>query len=596
MKQSTLFTLGMAVATSTLPLLAELAPPQNELSIFPAAAEAKIIVKGEQGAVAAEKDGILSLTRPEVNSQPGLRWHFEFKSGLDLDNYPQAAPLKIRLRGGEPGKEYQLTSTWYLVDPRGAMGQMVKFKGGPEWQELTFPVLRRPSGNKTRLLVFGLNDIVDIDIAEVKLGESRDISVELAGAPDKSAEALLLRGRASEKDTQVTLHVKDAKGKTTSRNVPVKDGRFEYLWENPPLTIHKYNTIHASGNHSGKAIPLPVFGYRPNYDFAWLKVDGPRIVTADGSEFLPAGIGYARDVIISNQDDAVMEFAKERALNTIRLPFYTRFFNNNLDEPIDLDAHMKDFIDPVIQAAKRHDMYVILDDHGYFSEKIDEAKARQQQNVSRWNEDGVNEWVNRWRRVAERYKDEPHVLGYELMNEPHDIRPELAREWYTRAIKAIREVDTKHIILVGSSDWSHSRSLEKTWGPTASTADAPYNNLVFAFHDYPLDNHPWIVKKHIVNFRDTHQVPVMCTEFGATHWDKGETVCREFEAGLLMLCAQERVGWMVWALGQLHDQPRAPYNEVDKAGFGPPRSMDSCAYSDLWIPAARITASPFPQP
>lgn len=38
---------------------------------------------------------------------------------------------------------------------------------------------------------------------------------------------------------------------------------------------------------------------------------------------------------------------------------------------------MKDFIDPVVQAAKRHEMYVILDDHGYFSEKIDEAKPQQ---------------------------------------------------------------------------------------------------------------------------------------------------------------------------------------------------------------------------
>ena len=323
---------------------------------------------------------------------------------------------------------------------------------------------------------------------------------------------------------------------------------------------------------------------------------GPQIVTADGREFLPAGIGYCRDVIISNQDDAVMEYAKARGLNTIRLPFYTRYFNNNVNEPINLDAHIRDFIDPVVQAAKRHDMYVILDDHGYFSEKIDEAKARSKQAVSLWDEAGVTEWTNRWRKVAERYKNEPHVLGYELMNEPHDIRPELAREWYMRAIREIRKVDTRHIILVGSADWSHSRSLEQTWGPVASTADAPYNNLVFAFHDYPLDNHPWIVQKHIVKFRDTHQVPVMCTEFGATHWDKGETVCREFQAGMLTLCARERVGWMIWALGKLTDQPRNPYNEVDKVGFGPPRSMDSCAYSDQWIPAARITASPFPQP
>ncbi|MPN51289.1 hypothetical protein SDC9_198932 [bioreactor metagenome] len=130
----------------------------------------------------------------------------------------------------------------------------------------------------------------------------------------------------------------------------------------------------------------------------------------------------------------------------------------------------------------------------------------------------------------------------------------------------------------------------------AETADASYNNLVFAFHDYPEDNHPWIVKEHIVKFRDAHQVPVMCTEFGATHWNKSETVCREFQAGMLTLCAETGSGWMIWALGKLSDHPRNSFNEVDKTGFGPPRVADSCAYSDLWVPAAKVTASKFPEP
>lgn len=598
MIQKKLLSLGMAAFVSATPLFAGMASPERELSIFPAkpGSEPEITCQGEQKAVASIRDGILTIRRTEFTQQPGIRWNFQFKPQLDLAEFPEAAPLKIRLRGGESGQEYQLESHWYLTDPRGSMGRMVTFKGGPEWQTLEFPVPRRPSGSKARMLAFRLNRIADFDVAEVRLGEARKLSVEFANEPEKAATELRLQGRVSGGDSEVTIKLRDASGKKTARKVPVKDGRFEYAWKNPPLSIQKYNFVTVSGAKSGESLPLAVFGYRPDCDFAWLKVKGPQIVTADGKEFLPAGIGYCRDVIISNQDDAVMEYAKARGLNTIRLPFYTRYFNNNVNEPIDLDAHIRDFIDPVVQAAKRHDMYVILDDHGYFSEKIDEAKARSKQAVSLWDEAGVTEWTNRWRKVAERYKNEPHVLGYELMNEPHDIRPELAREWYMRAIREIRKVDTRHIILVGSADWSHSRSLEQTWGPVASTADAPYNNLVFAFHDYPLDNHPWIVQKHIVKFRDTHQVPVMCTEFGATHWDKGETVCREFQAGMLTLCARERVGWMIWALGKLTDQPRNPYNEVDKVGFGPPRSMDSCAYSDQWIPAARITASPFPQP
>jgi hypothetical protein len=333
----------------------------------------------------------------------------------------------------------------------------------------------------------------------------------------------------------------------------------------------------------------------------WLRVEGRHIVTSPLSEggerpFIPVGIGYARDVIIKAQDDEVMKFCKERGLNTIRLAFYTLFFNSRKDRPIDIGEHIENHIEPVVAAARRHGMYVILDAHEYLSEEIDEATAREKQKSNLWDDATVQRWIDAWVAVAKRYRDDPWVLGYELMNEPHDLAPEDAREKYTRCLKAIREVDRRHIILVGNHDWSHARAIEPTWGPVASTVDAPYNNVVFAFHDYPEDNHPWIVQKHITAFRDRHNVPVMCTEFGATHWNKGETVCREFLAGMHTLFAKEDVGWMIWALKRLEDSPRAPYNEVDKTGLGPPKRFDSCPYSDLWVPCARIMGSPFPQP
>ncbi len=587
-------TCGIALLTG--PLLAELPSPANTLSLFPAEPGYKITYNGEQGARWSVKNNHLEIRREKPSNDPGIRGGIRITPAIDLNSFPGAANLKIKYRGGDVKQEYHLFAQWYFDQPRGSAGRMITIKGSREWQEVELPIPRRAIGNKTGIVVIKFDPESNFDIASIRMGEKRSISVELGCEPENVMKRLVLKGRTSADEKSVTITLRKADGKTVKRTAATRDGLYEISWDNPPLSVQAYNTITASTASGETSLPLQVFGYRPNYDFAWLKAQGPKIVTADGKEFLPAGIGYARDVIISNQDDAVMSFAKARGLNTIRLPFYTRFFNNNQKEPIDLEEHMRNFIDPVIQAAKRHNMYVILDDHGYFSEKIDEAKARSKQAVSLWDDAGVAEWTKRWRKIAERYKNEPHVLGYELMNEPHDIRPELAREWYTRAIREIRKVDKKHLILVGSADWSHSRSMERTWGPTASTADAPYNNLVFAFHDYPLDNHPWIVKKHVLKFRDTHKVPVMCTEFGATHWDKGETVCREFQAGLLAFCAQSGTGWMVWALGELRDHPRNPYNEVDKVGFGPPREADSCAYSDLWAPVAKVTASSFPEP
>ena len=316
MVRKELLSLGIAALVSATPLFAGMASPERELAIFPAkpGSEPEITCQGEQKAVASIRDGVLTLRRTEFTQQPGIRWNFQFKPQLDLAEYPETAPLKIRLRGGEPGQEYQLEAYWYLTDPRGSMGRMVTFKGGPEWQTLEFPVPRRPSGSKARMLAFRLNRIADFDVAEVRLGEARKLSVEFANEPEKAATELRLQGRVSGGDSEVTIKLRDASGKKTARKVPVKDGRFEYAWKNPPLSIQKYNFITVSGPQSGESLPLAVFGYRPDYDFAWLKVKGPQIVTANGREFLPAGIGYCRDVIITNQDDAVMEFAKARGV------------------------------------------------------------------------------------------------------------------------------------------------------------------------------------------------------------------------------------------------------------------------------------------
>lgn len=345
-------------------------------------------------------------------------------------------------------------------------------------------------------------------------------------------------------------------------------------------------------------------------DHVWLSVKGPDIVTSPQSQggqrrFIPVGVGYARDVIIKAQDDAVMDFCKSHFLNTVRLPFYTRFFNGWPNKPIVMEQHMEEFIDPVVKSARAHDMYVILDDHEYFHERIDEGDARGTQTSAVWREETVNHWIESWVKVATRYKDEPTVLGYELCNEPNGIPAETVRDWYTRCLKAIRQVDKRHIILVGTNDWSHSRAMEKTWGPVAKTVDAPYNQVVFAFHDYPKDNEPWIVQKHITTFRDKYSVPVMCTEFGATWWDHDETTCRQFQSGMMSLFSKENVGWMIWALGTLEDVPRNATppnrnkdesNEDYRARTKGMRPLDSVAYSDIWAPTARIMASEFPKP
>lgn len=315
---------------------------------------------------------------------------------------------------------------------------------------------------------------------------------------------------------------------------------------------------------------------------SWLRVKGKQIVTENDKPFLLAGIGYCRDVIISAQDDAVMQFCISHHLNMVRLAFYTQLFNNEPGHPINIDDHIKNFINPVVTAAKKAGIYVILDDHEYFHQIIDEKDARGVQKSKIWDDATVTNWIACWTKVASAYRDEPTVMGYELQNEPNGMEPGMVRDFYTRCLKAIRNVDQRHIIIVGSDDWSHARSMASTWAPVASTIDKPYNNVVFSFHDYPGDNDPPVVRNYIVKFRDTYHVPVLCTEFGATWWQHSEAECRAFEIGMLELFSNENIGWSIWALTCLVDNPKNQCDVPDHHAMGPPPTYDSCAYSDIW--------------
>ena len=558
----------------------------------------KISFHGADGVKMRQENGDLIFQREKAPQNLFMCAMVNFKQPLSGDFAPDDA-LVIELK---TDKDCKLRTRWRKTDKTRIDIPDMPIAAKDDFQQIVLPLPSAPGKKFQSLNLEFTPDPQKVEIRSIAIAKPKRVVMNMVGNPVKIQNELAVRGTVSgAPDAEVTVCVRNSRGEVKSRKVKAKNGVFELKWQRPPVNIGLWNTVYAKigDTPAETSIELPVFGYRADDAHTWLRVKGRQIVTSEkakGGEqnFVPVGIGYCRDVIIPAQDEEVMKFCKARGMNTIRLPFYVRFFNNNESMPLDIEEHIRDFVLPVVLAAKRHNLYVILDDHGYFSAKIDEAKAREKQEGGRWSEAGVAKWIECWVKVAEYFKNEPTVLGYELLNEPHDISPEKTREWYTRCLKAVRKVDQRHIILLGNSDWSHARAMEKTWGPTASTVDAPYNNAVFIFHDYPEDNHAWQVADFVTAFRDKHNVPVLCSEFGAIPWGKSETVCRSFIAGMLTLCAKENIGWMIWALKRLEDNPRSTYNKVDKVGMNPLR-YDSCAYSDLCFPAAKIMASPFPK-
>lgn len=91
--------------------------------------------------------------------------------------------------------------------------------------------------------------------------------------------------------------------------------------------------------------------------------------------------------------------------------------------------------------------------------------------------------VKMWRLLAVRYTNEPAIGGYDLLNEPipnwncqynSQLLP-----LYRRLIRAIREVDPNHVILLEGVHWATDFSVFEDFTPKEAA-----DNIVLEFHKY----------------------------------------------------------------------------------------------------------------
>lgn len=320
-------------------------------------------------------------------------------------------------------------------------------------------------------------------------------------------------------------------------------------------------------------------------DHLWLHVSGKTIRTSPAAAhpnavFVPVGVCYSPGVMHDYDYQTYLKGFKAQGLNCFRLTIFLMTADGHKPHPSDGEflEQLYNFWDPVIQYAKTVGLYVVIDDHEFLCPP---PVAPDPNADVVWTPEAIVTWQRRWGLVARRYANEPIVLGYELMNEPHNWGDDMDgfRSAILGAITEIREHDKRHLLIVPSEEWNHSRAMERSWGEYLRTKGNPdpQRNAVFAFHEYPHDNDPPVVHANITAFRDRYGVPVMCTEYGTTYEAGNDRVPveenRAFQKGLLEVCESLGVGWLTWTAGG----PQWPYE-------------------DVWGPVARRTASPLPTP
>ena len=211
------------------------------------------------------------------------------------------------------------------------------------------------------------------------------------------------------------------------------------------------------------------------------------------SRFGDAGAEEIWDAFHQNwikSDD--LKVARDIGFNFIRLPFWYRWFEED-DHPGEYKEYGFFLLDKAIQYAKENELYVLLDFHGApGGQNLWEHSGQMGRGILFKDEACQQRTFALWKAIAQRYKDEPAVLGYDCLNEPASAQD--IDEWcrvHDGIYQAIRNVDTRHIIIMEDGYKSEELPyLFKGWFPVA--ADMGWTNVVYSFHFYqtgPLARH-----------------------------------------------------------------------------------------------------------
>lgn len=247
------------------------------------------------------------------------------------------------------------------------------------------------------------------------------------------------------------------------------------------------------------------------------------------------------DNFISEED--VRQIAAE-GFNSLRLPINARYLTGRDDSSAILESRIAR-IDSLLRWCRAHQVYVILDLHGapggQTGTNIDDSEFdRPDLFRIRENQDRT---VEIWRTLAERYKDEYIIAGYDLLNEP---LPEWFSEYngkvlplYRRITEAIRSVDSRHLIILEGVHWATDWSIFQE----------PFDeNVMLQFHKYW--NNP--DKESIAAYldaRDKWNLPIFMGEGGENNPDWYSGAFRMFE--------DLDISWNFWTWKKLatHNSP-----------------------------------------
>ncbi|MGO9199696.1 MAG: glycoside hydrolase N-terminal domain-containing protein [Limisphaerales bacterium] len=245
---------------------------------------------------------------------------------------------------------------------------------------------------------------------------------------------------------------------------------------------------------------------------------------------------------------ADVDLLAQSGFNSIRLPMHYNLFTLPIEEePVKggntwLEAGFA-MLDNLLAWCKANRMYLILDLHAAPGGQGKDANISDYDPAkpSLWESDlNRQKSIALWRKLAERYAGEPWIGGYDLLNEPNwtfegkdkngreDTRNQPLWELYQAISKAVREVDTNHIVIIEGNGWGNNyNGFPGPWDP----------DMVLSFHKYWNPNTQEAIARFLA-LREKHRVPLWLGESGENN-DQWFRDC-------VALVERNHIGWAWW--------------------------------------------------
>jgi endoglucanase len=248
----------------------------------------------------------------------------------------------------------------------------------------------------------------------------------------------------------------------------------------------------------------------------------------------------------------------ELGFNCVRAVLDARLFLSEGESPAYRQEGFE-LLDNLVGWCRNNGVYVVIDMHaapgGQTGQNIDDSVNDQPELfMDPANEDRLE---SLWVKIATRYKDDPAVAAYDLLNEPLPKRTGAAAKYknkleplYKRLTKAIRAVDEKHMITVEGADWANDWSVFST----------PFDdNLVYQFHYYCWAN-PTTLKdvREYLDYRARYDVPLWAGETG----EKDNTIYW----GTTDYLEETNIGWAFWPWKKMNSR-NTPYSVKTPQGW-----------------------------